>query len=106
MNLQNSDRTALSAVRVLDTPVEVNTGKSVMFDPLCADHRNAFRIMILAGKQTDIRFDLEGFTSVPAMMLYKMAVFGAGALDTVSRDTRANLEKRVHLHVVPSYRRT
>jgi len=106
MNLQNSDCTNLSAVRVLDKPVEVKRSESVMFDPLCAEHRNAFRLMILAGKQTDLRFELEGFKSVPAMMLYKMAVFGAGALELASYDTRQNLQKRVHLHAVPSYRRT
>lgn len=89
-----------------------NTGKlvttisqeKVVFDPYNAEHRQAFRIMIMAGRQTELRFELEGFKDVPAMMMYKMAVFGAGAIDEVSENTRAALAKRVHLHAVPSTR--
>lgn len=106
MNILSSDCTILSAVRVKEQPVEVKRSELVRFDPLCAEHRNAFRIMVIAGRQTDLRFDLEGFSTVPAMMLYKMAIFGAGALEDASYDTRRNLQKRVHLHLVPSYRRT
>ena len=78
--------------------------EEVVFDPYNADHRQAFRIMILAGRQTELRFQLEGFKDVPAMMLYKMAIFGAGAIDTVSENTRNSLAKRAHLHAVPSDR--
>lgn len=78
----------------------------VVFDPYNEEHRQAFRIMILAGRQTDLRFELEGYNNVHAMMLYKMAIFGAGAIDKVSEDTRANLSKRAHLHAVPSRQKT
>jgi len=74
----------------------------VVFDPCNDEHRNAFRIMVLAGRQSTFRFQLEGFDSVPSMMMYKMAVFGAGALDKASMDTRTTLMKRHHLHEVPN----
>lgn len=106
MNILSSDCTTLSVVRVKEKTVEVKRSELVRFDPLNAEHRNAFRILVIAGRQTDLRFDLEGFSTVPAMMLYKMAIFGAGALDEVSLDTRSNLQKRAHLHSVPSYRMT
>jgi hypothetical protein len=84
------------------SPVEVQK-EVVVFDPMNNEHRNAFRILVIAGKQTSLRFELEGFESVPSMMLYKMAVFGAGALDKTSEDTRANLSKRYHFHEMPGF---
>lgn len=75
--------------------------EKVVFDPYNAEHRQAFRIMILAGKQTELRFELEGFNDVPAMMLYKMAIYGAGAIDTVSENTRVSLAKRATIHAFP-----
>ncbi len=98
--------TTVLKTRTTEKLVTTISKEKVVFDPFNEEHRQAFRIMIMAGKQTELRFELEGFKDVPAMMLYKMAVFGAGAIDKVSEDTRANLSKRVHLHAVPTGRKT
>lgn len=94
--------TTILKTRTTDKAVKTISKEKVVFDPYNEEHRQAFRVMILAGRQTELRFELEGFQDVPAMMLYKMAVFGAGAIDTVSQNTRVSLAKRVHLHSVPS----
>lgn len=90
--------TTVLKTRTTGKAVTTISKEKVVFDPFNEEHRQAFRIMILAGRQTELRFELEGFSDVPAMMLYKMAVFGAGAIDTVSENTRETLNKRSIMH--------
>lgn len=93
--------TTVLKTRTTEKAVKTILNEKVVFDPYNDEHRQAFRVMIMAGRQTELRFELEGHNNVYAMMLYKMAVFGAGAIDKVSEDTRASLIKRAHLHAVP-----
>lgn len=90
--------------RVTGKEVKKLSQEEVVFDPYNQEHRQAFRIFVLSGRQTELRFELEGFPSVPAMMMYKMAVFGAGAIDKVSENTRVALAKRAHIHAVPTFK--
>lgn len=94
--------TSVLNTRITDKVVKTILKEEVVFDPFNAEHRQAFRIMVMAGRQTELRFQLEGFQDVPAMMLYKMAVFGAGAIDAVSTNTRETLNKRSIMHSFPS----
>lgn len=58
--------------------------QTVDFDPKNIAHRNAFRRMMVSGRQdTKLRFNLEGHRDVMTMMVFKMAVAGCGALDLV-----------------------
>ena len=93
--------TTVLKTRTTDKAVKTISKEKVVFDPFNAEHRQAFRLMMMAGKQTELRFELEGFGDVPTMMLYKMAIFGAGAIDTVSENTRASLAKRATIHSFP-----
>lgn len=93
--------TTILNTRTTGKAVTTISKEKVVFDPFNEEHRQAFRIMILAGRQTELRFELEGFSDVPAMMLYKMAVFGAGAIDAVSENTRASLAKSATIHSFP-----
>ncbi len=91
----------ISNVRDTGKIVRTIENEKVVFDPYNAEHRQAFRLIMLAGKQTDLRFELENFETVPAMMLYKMAVFGAGAIDQVCINSRMSLAERAHIHAIP-----
>lgn len=94
--------TSVINTRTTEKAVKTILNEKVVFDPYNDEHRQAFRVMIMAGRQTELRFELEGHNNVYAMMLYKMAVFGAGAIDQVSADnSRMSLAKRAHLHAVP-----
>lgn len=93
--------TTVLKTRTTEKLVTTISKEKVVFDPYNEEHRQAFRIMILAGRQTELRFELEGFKDVPAMMLYKMAVFGAGAIDSVSRNSRESLAKSATIHSFP-----
>jgi len=94
--------TTVLKTRTTEKTVTTISKEKVVFDPFNEEHRQAFRIMIMAGRQTELRFELEGFNDVPAMMLYKMAVFGAGAIDTVAKNTRESLAKRATIHSFPN----
>lgn len=95
--------TTILKTRVTGKEVKELSKEKVVFDPYNEEHRQAFRLMILAGRQTELRFELEGFETVPAMMMYKMAVYGAGAIDKVTQyeGTREVLQKRALLHELP-----
>ena len=51
------------------------------FDPKNAEHRRVFLKFLACGKIDRVDFELEGYRDLPAMMLHKMALYGAGALD-------------------------
>lgn len=78
---------------------------NVIFDPRNPAHRQAFRLMVAKGRQSDLRFDIEGFQDIPTMMMYKMALFGAGALDKLypeAREVAKVPQKKIHLKLVGS----
>lgn len=93
--------TTVLKTRTTDKAVKTISKEKVVFDPYNEEHRQAFRVMVLAGRQTELRFELEGFLDVPSMMLYKMAVFGAGAIDTISQNSRVSLTKSATIHSFP-----
>lgn len=69
------------------------------FDPQNKRHREIFRKYMASGKMdTTLRFSLEGFDTLPGMMMYKMAIFGAGALDKI--DKLVEMRRNRHLSVV------
>lgn len=93
--------TTVLKTRTTDKAVKTISKEKVVFDPYNSEHRQAFRLMVMAGRQTELRFELEGYLNVMSMMLYKMAIFGAGAIDAVSENTRAALVKRATIHSFP-----